>query len=74
MPELINVTFDDHAISLALRNFQQSVGNIRPALFEIGEYLLRTTKNRFVTKIAPDGTPWADNSPVTIEIKGRNWP
>lgn len=35
-------------------------------LDQIGDFLLDTTKQRFATSTAPDGTPWAANSQVTI--------
>lgn len=71
---MINIEFDDRAVLEALRNLQQHTGNLRPALLKIGEELTESTKKRFGTKTGPDGERWADNSPVTIERKGRNWP
>lgn len=35
-------------------------------LDQIGDFLVDTTKQRFATSTAPDGTPWASNSQVTI--------
>ncbi|WP_295377191.1 phage virion morphogenesis protein [uncultured Pseudacidovorax sp.] len=35
-------------------------------LAELGEDLLVSTKQRFVTTTAPDGTPWAPNTPLTL--------
>lgn len=40
--------------------------NFRPVLAEIGEDQVEATKRRFTTAKAPDGTPWAQNSPTTI--------
>lgn len=40
----------------------------RPLLMEIGEDLSESTKERFRDGVAPDGTPWAPNSPVTVSI------
>ncbi len=35
---------------------------------EIGEDVSESTKERFRSSVAPDGTPWASNSPVTVSI------
>lgn len=40
--------------------------NLRPVLAEIGEDMAESTKRRFSTAKAPDGTPWAPNSASTI--------
>jgi len=40
--------------------------NLRPVLAEIGEDMAESTKRRFSTTKAPDGTPWAPNSATTI--------
>lgn len=40
--------------------------NLRPVLAEIGEDMTESTKRRFSTAKAPDGTPWAPNSATTI--------
>lgn len=40
--------------------------NLRPVLAEIGEDMTESTKRRFSTTKAPDGTPWAPNSATTI--------
>ena len=40
--------------------------NMRPALMQIGETLSASTKRRFQSSTAPDGSKWDPNSPVTI--------
>lgn len=37
-----------------------------PVLAEIGEDMAESTKRRFATTTAPDGTPWAPNSATTL--------
>lgn len=44
--------------------------NFRPVLAEIGEDQTESTKRRFSTAKAPDGTPWAQNSATTIARYG----
>lgn len=39
---------------------------------EIGAYLVSSTRNRiYSTKKAPDGTPWAADSELTVALKGN---
>jgi phage virion morphogenesis protein len=49
-----------------LRGLIERVEDLRPALLEVGEELTESTKKRFGTATAPDGTPWAPNSAVTL--------
>lgn len=59
---MIEVKIDDEKIVKALQGLQRSVGNISPALKIIGEVLVESTKQRFVTTTDPDGNPWLLNS------------
>lgn len=71
---MIEIHLDDRDVLTALQDLQRSTGDLRPALAEIGEVLIESTKQRFVSQTGPDGQPWPENSPVTIERKGRNQP
>lgn len=64
---MINVKFDDRQVKDALGKLVARGKNLRPAFKEIGEDMKESTKQRFSTATAPDGTPWAPNSPVTLE-------
>ena len=72
----ITITLDDENLSRQLGDLIGALTNPGPALRSIGEELQRTTQDRFDPgqKKAPDGTPWARNSPVTIARKGRDNP
>jgi len=72
----ISITLDDAALVRQLGDLIGALTNPEPALRSIGEELQRTTQERFDPgqKRAPDGTPWARNSPVTIARKGRDNP
>jgi phage virion morphogenesis protein len=72
----ITIQIDDAALRASLSKLAAAVGDPSPALAEIGEHLLRTTRARFGQgeKRAPDGTPWARNTDVTIARKGRDNP
>ncbi|MEC4750042.1 phage virion morphogenesis protein [Methylomicrobium sp. Wu6] len=71
---MIEIEIDDSAIRAALQNLLAVTGNSDDVLNEIGEHLAESTLHRFETKTGPNGKRWADNSPVTIERKGRNDP
>lgn len=60
------ITVDDAQVLAALRRLRQHSEDITPALKQIGERLVESTQDRFATSSAPDGTPWAANSAVTI--------
>lgn len=72
----ISITLDDAALVRQLGQLIGALTHPEPALRSIGEELQRTTQERFDQgqKQAPDGTPWARNSPVTIARKGRDNP
>jgi phage virion morphogenesis protein len=61
---MIEVKIDSKAVTDALERLARSAANPRPALLDIGESLLVSTKKRFETSTAPDGTRWAPNSQV----------
>lgn len=63
---MIRIEVDDKAVRARLSVLAQQVADLRPALSDIGEYLVMSTKQRFGESRSPDGTPWAPNSPVTI--------
>jgi phage virion morphogenesis protein len=60
------VTVDDTQVLAALRRLRQKTDNLAPVLKQVGEDLVESTKQRFATATAPDGTPWAPNTQVTI--------
>jgi phage virion morphogenesis protein len=49
-----------------LRAMLERTGNLSPILKAIGETLIESTKERFATSTAPDGSRWKPNSPATI--------
>jgi len=49
-----------------LRAMLERADNLSPVLKAIGETLTESTKERFVTSTAPDGSPWKPNAPATI--------
>lgn len=70
----ILIDYDDREVTRMLQRLIDSGNNPRPALLEIGEELVDSTKGRFESQSGPDGTPWARNAESTIKCKGRDQP
>ncbi len=68
---MITIEIKDDAIAEALARVAAALTDMRPVMDDMGEYLVRSTKQRFPEGIAPDGTPWAPKSPATIEAYQR---
>lgn len=66
MAEAIRIEIEDREVRAALSTLLSRGANLRPALEEIGEFLVETTKRRFETSTAPDGSKWMGNSDLTI--------
>jgi phage gpG-like protein len=60
------ITYTDSGVAAYLDELAAHMADLTPVMQDLGEYLVMSTKERFGTSIAPDGTPWAVNSPVTI--------
>jgi phage virion morphogenesis protein len=54
----IRVTIDNTAALAALRRTREGLLNLRPAMKNVGEYLLLETDDRFRSQTAPDGAQW----------------
>lgn len=66
-------------LKLASRALQKAVDalggdGVTLLLSDIGEYLLRSTRDRAAAQISPDGTPWAALSPRYAKRKERERP
>lgn len=66
---MIEVKIDDAEISRALANLATFLGDMTKTMGDIGEGLVASTNDRFGLGIAPDGSRWAKNSPVTLAFK-----
>jgi phage virion morphogenesis protein len=68
---MAQITVVDAELQAALSEFIAQAENLTPALNDLGEYLLRKTRQRFDTSTAPDGTKWAPLAARTIKAKQR---
>ncbi|UZZ12206.1 phage virion morphogenesis protein [Ectopseudomonas mendocina] len=71
---MIQTKVDNQPVLDALNGLMKRAQDVRPAFQDMGEYFILSTKRRFASKTAPDGSKWRDNSPVTEGRKGRNDP
>ena len=55
-----------------LRALADAGHDLTPAMQDMGEYLVRTTKDRFADEKGPDGAPWEPLSERTTARKRRN--
>ncbi|MCO6441341.1 MAG: phage virion morphogenesis protein [Nitrococcus mobilis] len=68
----VNIDVDDREIRRVLNALIRRAADLRPAFEDIGEALLNSTRDRFETQQAPDGSPWAPLSPRYQARKRRN--
>ncbi len=64
---MISIKVNDQLVLDKLNGLLNRSSNLRPAMAEIGEDIVESTKRRFATATAPDGTPWTPNSQVTLD-------
>ena len=66
---MLDVTVDDSLIGKALEELARRLADLTTPFNVIGEYLHQSTDDRFSKKVAPDGSPWAPLSAVTLARK-----
>ena len=64
----LKVEFKDKPVLDMLDQLVAKGNNVRPALLEMGEYLLQSTEQRFVDQRDPDGRPW---EPLNADYRSR---
>lgn len=69
----IELDFDGRSAATALAAAAKELAPEGQALLlaDIGEYLLRSTRDRAAKQTSPDGTPWAALSPRYAKVKGK---
>ncbi|MGO4699811.1 phage virion morphogenesis protein [Dyella sp. 2RAB6] len=72
----IEYELDIARVSTALNNAARALDTDGQALLlsDIGEYLVRSTRDRAAAQVSPDGTPWAALSPRYAKWKERQRP
>jgi phage gpG-like protein len=62
----LKIKIDDAEVMAAMRRLAASGSSMRPAMREIGEYMVDSTRRRFAAGQAPDGTRWKSNTEATM--------
>ncbi len=62
----VTITLEDAALKRALQDLQRTLASPDRAMRDIGEFMLRSTDQRFRAQVGPDGTPWEQLSEVTL--------
>jgi phage virion morphogenesis protein len=68
----IDIEVDDAELKAALEQLAAKVRDLTPFFNDVGETLLNSTRERFRSQTAPDGTPWAALNPEYRRRKKRN--
>jgi phage virion morphogenesis protein len=68
---VITINANTDAIERAIQELINKGDDLTAPMKSIGEEMVNRTQQRFRDKEAPDGTPWAPNSPVTEKRKGH---
>ena len=68
---MITINANTDAIERAIQELINKGDDLTAPMKSIGEEMINRTQQRFRDKEAPDGTPWAPNSPVTEKRKGH---
>lgn len=64
---MIRSDLNTDRLSPALMAVAEAVDNMTPVMQDIGEYLIKSTRERFPKGEAPDGSMWAPKAPATVE-------
>ncbi|MDW0361045.1 phage virion morphogenesis protein [Halomonas venusta] len=65
------INANTEVVERAITELLQKGEDLIAPMKSIGEEMINRTQQRFRDKEAPDGTPWAANSPVTEKRKGH---
>ena len=68
----MEIRVEDAELRRGLQQLETKLGNLTPFFRDIGEALLNSTRERFRSQSAPDGSPWAALSPKYRAHKKKN--
>lgn len=63
---MIQLEINDAQVRTAFDRLQAALTDMRPAMDEIGQTMVLSTKTRMQAGVSPDGTPFAPRSAVTL--------
>jgi phage virion morphogenesis protein len=65
----ITLDIDAKRTRATLHGLAGRLDDATPLMFDIGELLVESTKQRFQAGMSPAGIPWPENSPLTLSRK-----
>ncbi|MFD1342889.1 phage virion morphogenesis protein [Litorisediminicola beolgyonensis] len=68
---MIEVELKDDELQRVLERLSRAVTDMTPAMQDVGELLVDSTRQGFASGASPDGTPWAPKSQATIDAYRR---
>lgn len=68
---MFTVEIKDEVVTAALMRASVAMDNMEPLFLDIGNILLDSTRERFKTGTAPDGSKWAPKSQTTLDNYAR---
>lgn len=68
----LDIQPDYSEIDREFKKLAEKMSNLRPFFNDIGEELLNSTRERFRSQAAPDGSGWAELSPAYKARKKKN--
>ena len=69
---MMEIRVEDAELRRGLQQLETKLGDLPPFFRDIGEALLNSTRERFRSQSAPDGSPWAALSPKYRARKKKN--
>lgn len=63
---MITLEFNASAVFDQLDKARGALDDMTPVFDDIAEYMVKSTRDRFVSSTAPDGTRWRKKSPTTL--------
>ncbi len=71
---MIKIEINDNEVQAAFKKLLAAGTHLEPVFRDIGEFMQKSTKDRFIKGEAPDGTAWKKNSAVTLARKKGSKP
>lgn len=63
---MFKVKLKEDRVTGLLKRLSRAMTDLSEPMFDIGEFMVESTKQNFINGAAPDGTPWGPKSPTTI--------
>lgn len=63
---MIRIELTEDEITAALERLSGLLTNLTPVMQDIGDLMVRSTKQRFTEGVSPEGTAWLPKSPTTL--------